>query len=217
MNLLNPVANRCYKLSAWGQQHKLPARVILTLSHTLLTGIFLLSGALLISYSGSGLPLLQLLLLLIAGGIVVIYGRKKGLKGRAGWAIRKKGEGAFLLCGFLLLLLTGPALRDDRISFGATPAFASATTAPAAVKKQTKAGRFLKKLAGKYRDMSTGGKVALTIAIVLLALILGIGVLALGCSLSCNGAQTAGTLVMVFGLVGVGVLAGYAIRQVYRN
>ena len=217
MTFPNPVTARIYKISGWGLRHKLPARLLLTGVHTLLSGIFLLLGALLISYSGSGLLLLQVLILLTAGGIGVAYGRKKSLPGRAGWVVRKKLEGAFLACGFLLLLLTGPALREDRISFGATPAFATTLSAPAKAKKQTKAGRFLQKVVRKYQDMSTGAKVALTVLIVLLTLALGVGILALGCSLSCNGAEVAGTLVVVLGSTGLILLAAYVFHKIYKD
>ena len=217
MNIRTPVASRFYQLSVWGLRHKLPARVILTLSHALLTALFLMLGAVLISYSGSGLMVLQVSILLLAGGIAVSYGRKNAIKGRAGWAIRKKLEGAFLACGFLLLLLTGPALREDRISFGALPAYASATAAPPAAKKQTRVGQFLKKMRARYRALSEGAKVALTFGIVVMALAVSLGVLALGCSISCNGAEVAGSLISIFGIAGVVVLSIYGIRRVHRK
>jgi membrane protein implicated in regulation of membrane protease activity len=69
----------------------------------------------------------------------------------------------------------------------------------------------------KTNDMSEGGKVALIILCVLLALVLAYGVAALSCSLSCSGAEGAAVVVAILGAAGIVFLTIVLIRGILRK
>jgi len=69
----------------------------------------------------------------------------------------------------------------------------------------------------KDNAMSDGEKVGLIILCVLLALILGYGVAALSCSLSCSGSEGAAVAVAVLGLAGIVLLTYFAIHSITRK
>jgi membrane protein implicated in regulation of membrane protease activity len=169
--------------------------------------IALMLGAVWLPYTAEALLPVQLILFAIAGGVYVVYPKNKEQKGRSGWALRKKLEGVTLTCGFLLLLFTGPALRDDRISFGATPAYA-VSVSPPLHKEQTKVGRFLKSLKKKYIDTPHAVKLLLALLAFAVAVFAGFGIVSLACDLSCSGYETAaafvglgGGTILIVGLV----------------
>jgi membrane protein implicated in regulation of membrane protease activity len=69
----------------------------------------------------------------------------------------------------------------------------------------------------KADDMSDGGKVALIILCVLLALVLAYGVAALSCSLSCSGAEGAAVVVAILGAAGIIFLTIALIRAILKK
>ncbi len=165
-------------------------------------------------YKKNELLLLQLVLFAIAGGIILLYARKKSVKGRFGWAIRKKLEGSMMACGFLLLMLAGPALRENRLNFGMKPAYA-AIQLPAQ-KEQTKAGQFLKKIRKKYPDTSIVLKVLFALALLAATIVIGLGIAGIVCNLSCSGYEVAAAVVLFGGgalLIGGFVLALFRIFE----
>ncbi len=195
--------NPLYRISQWGAAHIWPARILITIGHFVLAGSALFLGVVLLPYKAAPLLLTQLLLFLIAGGIAVAYAKKK----RRGWDIRKKLEGGFLLCGFLLLLLSGPALREAKVNFGGTPAFAIAKNPPAGTKKaQTKLGRFLKGVARTYVEGPLWLKILNVVGVLFFAAGAGVGIAVLACNLSCNGYEILGTIIFFLG--GAAILAG---------
>ena len=194
-------SNSLYAVSQWGKTHVTAARFLITIGHLVLAGSALLLGVLLLPYNAAPLSLLQLLLFGIAGSIALRYPKKKS------WSIRKRMEGGFLTCGFFLLLLSGPAMREDKIKGSITPAFALSQNGPAAHEKgQTKVGRFLKKVQQRYADTGLFVKILLLIGVLVGAFLFGIFLVGLICNLSCSGYEVAATLVLIFG--GAALLAG---------
>ncbi|MEM8888006.1 MAG: hypothetical protein AAGD28_08470 [Bacteroidota bacterium] len=69
----------------------------------------------------------------------------------------------------------------------------------------------------KKGERGTGEKVLLTILTVALAFGLGILVVALACSVSCNGNETLGAIILIIGWAGILFLAFYFIKKIFST
>jgi hypothetical protein len=69
----------------------------------------------------------------------------------------------------------------------------------------------------KDKTISVGGKAGLIVLCILIAIILAYGVAALSCSLSCSGSEGAAVAVAVLGLLGIILLAYFAIHSITRK
>ena len=211
-------SKRLYSVSAWGKLHAVPARLLIAGGHVLLFSIAVFLGVVWIPYEGNVLLVLQLILFAVAGIIAIVYPKNKGLKGLAGWAGRKKGEGGLLMCGFLLLLLTGPALREDKLDFRLAPVYATTTMHRVPAKKaQTKIGGFLQRLKHHFIETSIVLKILLALLVVVTASAIIVGIAVLTCSLACNGYEVIAALFGIgsFGFLIVGI--GVALVRIFET
>lgn len=78
---------------------------------------------------------------------------------------------------------------------------------------QKKIQKNAQRLLYEYKRSSTGGKIALIVLTVLVAVALGILVLGLSCSLSCNGSDAAAILV---GVLGLGLIVFLSVKVIQR-
>jgi len=69
----------------------------------------------------------------------------------------------------------------------------------------------------KKGERGTGEKVLLTILTVALAFGLGVLVVALACSVSCNGNETLGAVILIIGWAGILFLAFYFIKKIFSS
>ena len=69
----------------------------------------------------------------------------------------------------------------------------------------------------KKGERGTGEKVLLTILTVALAFGLGVLVVALACSVSCNGNETLGAIILIIGWAGILFLAFYFIKKIFSS
>ena len=196
----NALSKQAHLLSHWGKLHAGPARLLIAVGHFLLAGIALTLGAIWLPYQGKMLLVVQLLLFATAGAIAICYPEKrKNLKQKACWARRKKAEGSMLVCGFLLLLLTGPALRESKLHLSMVPAYASAVQHAPAKDTQTRVGGFLQNLKQRYLEASDAVKMLLALLALAAAIATGFGIIGLACNLSCSGYEVAAVLVFFGG------------------
>ncbi|MDW3647881.1 MAG: phage holin family protein [Bacteroidia bacterium] len=69
----------------------------------------------------------------------------------------------------------------------------------------------------KKGETGTGAKVLLTILTIALAIGLGMLVVALACSVSCNGNETLGAVILIIGWAGILFLAFYFIKRIFSS
>jgi hypothetical protein len=193
-----PISGTLYRLSGWGRTHKRTARFLIAGGHVVLAGMAILLGAIWLPYAGTALLLAQLVLFSLGGGIAIVYAKKKTRRGPAGWVIRKKLEGGILACGFFLLLLAGPALREDKVDLSIMPAYAATIHAPVQ-KAQTKVGRFLKQVTKWYVEGSIFVKILSVIGLLIVAAALGMCLAAISCGIACNGYGVVAAVLLILG------------------
>jgi amino acid transporter len=220
------------KISTWARVHKRPARIAIVVSFILLnilgimTGVWLAGLGVMLSYSAA-----IMFVLIYSVGLLAYPSRllKNGRPARSSFYIRQKTCDALLATAtFCLVIYLGNRPETILRYFSSANAAMSVTNilpkdSSARTYKPLKEfslsmkdgkGTLLKwkerkKLlkeqvkAIKKSEMSSGGKVALIILSVLLAVGLIYLVAALACSLSCNGSEAAAVIV---GIAGTGLV-----------
>jgi hypothetical protein len=231
------------KISYWARVHKRPARIAIVVSFILLnilgimTGVWLADLGVFLSYSA-----VIAFVLIYSVGLLAYPSRllKNGRPARSSFYIRQKTCDALLAAAtFCLIVYLGN--RPETILRYFSAANAAMSVAPSLPKDSSvktykplkefslsikdEKGTLLKwkerkkllkeQVRGiKKSDMSNGGKVALIILSVLLAMGLIYLVAALACSLSCNGSEAAAVIVGVAGAGLVIFLLVIAIRAI---
>lgn len=233
------------KLSFWAKQNPWKARIIIIISHILLTILALFTGRQLLSL-GMGIPAwLLYLFALIFITVVFIYPSKHVWAGcRTAFYIKQKVcDFALAAATFLMFLVLGNNQGEVTQLFSAS--LASVVTVPA-VKEKPTAAEILESL--KHRDKSTltrtekrilkqefkkqlkvyavstlkGDKDAAGQAgLIILAVIAAVGLLyvvaAISCNLSCNGSEGGAAVVALLGTAAVVLGLILVIRAISRK
>jgi hypothetical protein len=227
-----------YRLSLWGRHHVWPARFLIVASYLLLN---LLGWALGEQLALNGIYLTQVHFYL--GAVLVLIPffaypskqRKRDYKHF--YAFQKTCDGLLVAGTFVLILcLAQPRSLPQPwmgVPAGATEVVTPVPTQPVVQKKsvfrkaantairwlgvdkavQKKIQKNAQRLMYEYKRSSTGGKIALIFLTVLVAAALGILVLSLSCSLSCNGSDAAAILV---GVLGMGLIIFLSVKVIQR-
>lgn len=232
------------QLSKWAKVHKSPARFIIILSFFLLTSLGIITGKLLsgigISISSNVMSFFIAVYLLGIFGYPARAMKRKKLSA-ASFYIRQKSCD-FLLAASTFCMIVFLSNQPNKIFVFANPLSAAIplsqemlkdsslkaykTIAAFSASLKDENGKSLKwkvkkqllkeqvRAIKKDSDMSKGGKVALIVLSVLVALGLVALVLALACDLSCSGSEGAAVLVGVGGTALVIFLLALAIRGI---
>jgi hypothetical protein len=223
-----------YTISLWASRHQWYARILIIIGFILLTELAL--------FIGSTLQLLQVTLpmfffyvaIALFLAVFLIYPDKKySHRFKNFFWYHKACDTILIVATFLLLTCIGN--QPERVLHIATsPAQAAipSTTIDAkpwiggekkviqpVEKKLSKKAlkqallKKIKQIRNGYKDMSTGGKIALIVLSVVVAIGLFYLVAALSCSLSCSGSEGLATLVL---LLGTAVIIFFLIRVIRR-
>lgn len=229
-----------YTLSLWARRHLWPARLLIVLSYLLLhvlgwllgeqlalCGIYLSQGHF---YAGAAVAVL---------GFFAYPSKKNKRDFKHFYLFQKTCDGLLVSGTFVMIVCLSqpqslpqpwmgpqvhatpitplpnkvkPAVQKEQSLFrkAAKGAIKWLGIDKAVQKKIQKNWQWLQK---EYRQASTGGKIALIALTVLVAAALGYLVLALSCSLACNGSDAAAILV---GVLGLGLIVFLSIKVITR-
>lgn len=223
------------RLTLWAQARPTKARFLLIILHILLVMVAIRLGLALdlagVSISVIG-PLLAAAVILL-GFMAYPYGKPIA---RATWRRRKTAEATILTGAVVAIALLAVQLVSAPIA-----AIPTTTTAPSAhftslthpdatldaatVERKGRDKRLWRRamrakvkdyLRGQQRKIDNWGAAALITLSVLLAVFLEMLILALACSISCNGAEGLAVVVGVLGTAGVIILAVVGIGAILR-
>ena len=228
-----------YALSLWARHHKWASRFVIISIYVLLHLIgFCLGNALTVHHITLPASLFYAVAFLFFAGVGGYPSRERKECYRHFYAARKTADGLLAVTTFLMMIWV--ANNAGTLGFAANKAYAAVVQPVKPANKKPLLQRFFsvknpiwrvlprfdtdtrtfKKLKANvqtlrkaYSDTSKGGKIALTILLVLVALGL-IGLLAgLSCNLSCSGSDG---LAILVGVVGTGLVIFLFIRVIQR-
>jgi membrane protease YdiL (CAAX protease family) len=222
-----------YKISNWASTHVWPARIIIVCAFVLITVLALfIGGALQLFEITIPLSLFysSVALFLI---IFLIYPDKKySRRFKNFYQYHKTCDSILLSATFFFLICIGNRpeylLRLAQPASAAVPYSITTNTKPS-IEKEKSIRPLLKKLSKKalehalikkmaqlrkaYQDTSKGGKIALIILSVIVALALLFLLAGLSCNIACSGADGLAVLVL---LLGTGVIVFFLARVIQR-
>ncbi|MGQ0738923.1 MAG: hypothetical protein ACT4OJ_07695 [Bacteroidota bacterium] len=232
------------KISFWAKSHPWPARILIVVSFILLNGLGIITGLLMrdleIIFPSAAL---FFFVFLYVGGVLFYPRKKNAVNGEArSLFYRRQKTCDMLLVGstFLLIVYLG---NHPRQVLNYSPPFTSVMAASAPLLKDSSLKTFLpikafsasmreengKLLKWKLRkkmlkeqirtirnsgEPSPGGKAALIILSVIVALGLIVGVASLACSISCGGSEALAIVVLISGTALVVALLIFVIRRI---
>lgn len=237
MTLLKPI-------SIWAVAHKWPSRLLIILSFIMLSFLGVITGLLFDSLNISLSSLVLLASLIVCVGTWIIYPFKKerlnSIDKQKLYALHKSCDLVLISVTFIMFVYFGnhqttpfnsTVLQASAVNTSSTPGDSSKTYhSIAEFKKMMKDenGKSLKwkerkKLmktqikAIKNSNLSEGGKIALIILTVLVAIGLAILVAGLACSLSCSGSEAAAVLIAIIGYGAIVFLTILVIRSIVKK
>ncbi len=213
--------NKCsaygYALSLWASKNMWPARILLVLGHFLLVVVALFVGAVMSPLPGDTTAASQLFFLLVAAGITVRY-TIKSRKVPHTWASRKRLEGGMLACGMALMVLLGNGTLEQRIPAPVTAASAATTVTEKPVgQHQSKVRNWVRRTVQHYVAWPLWVKILVAVLIFICALFASATVLALGCSLACDGSEVLANIVLLLGRTGIVVGTTFLYMWLFRG
>ena len=228
------------QLSFWARQHKWSSRFIIVLSFAIMNVLAIISGSLLNDLDVN-ISKWFLILSIVLFCIVWLRYPNRKKSGINTYAFRKTCDSILIGATFFMFMYFG---NRQTTPFDSTTLFASSISNFSLPKDSTRtyktveefkkslydqSGKPLKwkerkkllkqqiKMIKHDKAISDGGKVALIMLCVLVAIFLAYGVAALSCSLSCSGSEGAATIVAIFGFAGIILLTIFVIRAIVRK
>jgi hypothetical protein len=232
------------KISVWAKSHPWPARIIIVVSFILLNGLGIITGLLMRDIEIILPSAALLFFISLYAGSVLLYPRKKSaLNGQArALFYRRQKTCDMLLVGSTFLMVVYLANHPGQV-LNYSPPFTSVMAASAPLLKDSSLKTYLpiKAFSASMRDESgkllkwkvrknmlkeqirairhsgepsPGGKAALIILSVIVALGLITGVAFLACSISCGGSEALAIVVLISGTALVVVLLVHIIRKI---
>ena len=233
------------QLSFWAKKHKWSSRFIIVFSFIILTLLGIATGFLFdsLNVTFSSLTLFATVLFFLLTWFKYPSGKKttNALEKDRSYVIQKTCDLVLIGSTFIMFVyfgnqqslpvnyfvLTSSAANTSSLPKDSTRAYKSLDEfkkmmkdengKPLKLKERKKLLSSQVKAIKNADDMSDGGKVALIILCVLLALVLAYGVAALSCSLSCSGSEGAAVVVAILGAAGIIFLTIVLIRGILRK
>ena len=207
------------RISSWAHANKIPARAILVFLFTLLnlTGLFL--GDILYSLNIRFTPLFYqvAIVLTLFGYFIYPFWKRKHVYKHL--FVRQKSADLILVSATILFLVyAGNALNSSQNTYGnpgqaasilhisnvagksETPAVDKPTSKISLRKKILKEIKHLRK---SYKESSDAQKKLYIVLAIFGAILLGLGITALACNISCSGSEALGAVLFFVGIAGV--------------
>lgn len=240
-NLLSITQNkRMYQLSLWARNHVWQARLFIIVAYLLLNITGWLLGE---QLAWNGIYLTQthfyIGTALVLAGFFAYPSKKDKKNFKHFYRYQKSCDGLLASGTFVLIVCLSQPQSLPQTSLGFSAQASNYTTVyPSAEKKhsifrkaantaikwlgvnetaQKKISNNWRQIKQEYKRSSTGGKIALLLLTILVALALLYLVAGWACTLSCNGSEAAATLVGIFGTGLVVFLSIVVIRRIFRK
>lgn len=206
-------------LAFWGRNNKNSARLIIIFSYVLLNLIALFLGDLFYSLNIAFTPIFCVFAVALTLIGYMIYPSKVRKHEYKNFFIRQKSADLLLVTStFLFVVYFGNSLNTTNHSFRnpvqaisfITESNSSAFNHSSVEKKTLSKKDFRKKIRAElkslrkaYKDSTKGQKTLYIALAVLAALVLGYGVAALACHISCSGSEALAIVVGIVGIAGI--------------
>jgi O-antigen/teichoic acid export membrane protein len=210
-----------YVLSCWAQRHQWLARIIIVLASCLLFFIAWIAGGIL-ELSGYVLSPLWLWGLLIISLTAITFYPSYRQQKKVTYAYRKGLDTLLTLCSCCIILcfsnqssknVTHQAYHQNYL-YPAAAAFHKPPVKPSLKQQKQWLKKWVRTAKAYYKMANKKERAGLIILAVLLGLVLTFLVVALSCSVACNGSAVAALAVLLLGLTGIFFLIRGIIRSI---
>lgn len=206
------------KLSFWSRDHKTSARILIVVVYLILNLAGLFLGDLLHSFTGNFNAALLLIPVALTLAGYIFYPSKKNKEAYKNfYSTQKLNDGFLIIATFLFIVFAGNKLNENaRWSQSASALSINYPTSKNSVENKTvntkpqsgtkaskKFKQRLKALRKAYKESTKTEKALMIFGVVLLAGVVGYGLAALACNISCSGSEALAIVVLIIGVVGI--------------
>lgn len=204
------------KLSYWASQHKRLSWLCIAACYVVLNACGILLAVFLFDDRAKGASSCIALFLLLCVAALVLYPTER--TGGNYW--KRKGCDGMLVLATLLFVVGNTAnqlKRQNVHSFFGQSATAAWRIPMHEKRQESSLHERLHDVRDKYKELSTGEKIAMVVVVLLGAVAAGYLLAMIACSLSCGGNEALAVIVAIVGLAGILAGAFFLIRRIFRR